>query len=103
VDFINKSLPEEQKILFGGMVTLELLESIVGELTYDYTPIISAYKTEVYNGADGNDYELEFAPTTDGVREIIACLRHTEDDSEWMFCKKNSMQFGFIGIKISDE
>lgn len=93
MDFINEALPEEQKALFSGVVTLELLESIVGELTYEYTPIISAYKTDVYKGVDGKDYELEFLTTADGVREIVACRSYLGDDSTLIFCKKTVCNF----------
>jgi len=98
-DFINKSLPEAYASLLGEAVTLESLESVVGKLTYDYTPVRSAYKTEVYKAADGKEYELEFSVTADGVREIVACICRVEEESEWIFCRTDSAQYGILKMQ----
>jgi hypothetical protein len=98
-DYYSPSLSEEEKDVLSGSVTLEILESVVGELVYDSQPIASSHTTYIYKGKDNKSYELEF-DSLEPKGEILSCRIH-EDDYKFMFCKKKSVLYWQINIKFN--
>ena len=86
--------------VLDGAVTIEILETIIGKIDYDYTPVRSAYVTHMYKGIENKNYEIEFIKSDNGDCEVVACRLFHEDESILLFCKTNSEQYWMLNIKV---